>query len=97
MKYKIIVLLVAALTIAGCSSSKYKHSVKPSDYTFLDINITTQEDVRNMMGEPIHIDNNSDGRSVFLYSAPYGRKTALVFSKEEILEKILVFEKDQVQ
>jgi len=97
MKLSIKILLLSFfIFLSGCASTS------GSSQSYIDKNLfaqfkfgnTTKEQVMELLGEPVHIDNNKDGRSVLLYDISSTKTSGLMFSKEGVLNKIVDFAKD---
>ena len=91
MKIKILVMLIA-FVMTACSIVPIGETER-KDYSSLKVDGDTQADVKALLGEPVHIDNNPDGRSVYMYDTASNEKTGFMFNQQGILGKIVVFKK----
>lgn len=85
-----------AILVSGCESTgtDAKEYVNKQLFSQLKFGESTKTQVKQMLGEPSYIDNNPDGRSVFMYDTSSTSVSGLVFSKEGVLKKIADFEKN---
>ncbi|SDJ81842.1 Outer membrane protein assembly factor BamE, lipoprotein component of the BamABCDE complex [Ferrimonas sediminum] len=93
IKYLIVAIIIV---ISGCASTSpdTKNYVNKSLFAQLKFGETTKSQVKEILGEPAYVDNNPDGRSVFMYDTSSTAISGLVFTKDGVLNKIADFEKN---
>jgi len=89
-------LLTTALLLSFSSISQAQ-TTPPArvDYSSLKVGEASQQSTIDLLGKPLHIDKNPDGRSVYMYETAPDELTGFMFNKEGILAKIAVFKKNK--
>lgn len=92
---KLIIFSLVVL-ISSCASTTPNTSLYVNKQLFSQLKFgeTTIYQVKEILGEPSYIDNNPDGRSVFMYDTSSKTISGLVFTKDGVLKKITDFEKN---
>jgi outer membrane protein assembly factor BamE (lipoprotein component of BamABCDE complex) len=85
------IVLVSSCASTTSDTSSY---VNKKLFSQLKFGETTKSQVKEILGEPSYIDNNPDGRSVFMYDTSSVAISGLVFTKDGVLKKIADFEKN---
>ncbi len=91
MNYKISIF-IAVLFLTSCGASPVVE-IPRLDYSELKVGESSQEETIALLGKPAYIDNNPDGRSVYMYDTATNEKSGFVYNKEGILTKIVVYQK----
>ncbi len=86
-------LLLSTFLLFGSTASLADDQAELADYYKVELGVMTGETLTTVMGEPVYIDKNPDGRSVFLYDTAPEQVTGFLFNTEGILIKIVVYEK----
>jgi outer membrane protein assembly factor BamE (lipoprotein component of BamABCDE complex) len=92
------ILLAAAVAVAGCASTAQGRKFDSSYVAQIKKNVTTKEQIRQALGEPVSMSTSSDLETwTYSYSDAYGRgyvqaaTFGLVKEKSEDQTLIIVF------
>jgi outer membrane protein assembly factor BamE (lipoprotein component of BamABCDE complex) len=72
MRYKKLVCLTAVLFLAGCATLRGTRELVAKTEQ-LQKGVSTKEDVRRILGKPIHVSHNEDGSAIYVYELVLGR------------------------
>ncbi|WP_444909082.1 hypothetical protein [Microbulbifer sp. TRSA005] len=91
MKIKVF-LCIAVLFLTSCSTTQVRETSR-LDYSALKVGEASQEDTIALLGKPAYIDNNPDGRSVYMYDTATNEISGFMFNEAGVLTKIVVYRK----